>query len=278
MLLDKLRNKQTQRREKGCIPAGCTLLSFDSYQELGTRNNQEDCLLCLGDTEGNKGFLGIVADGMGGMEYGEVAARMVADCGAMAYEDMEQEEKGDRILRDIALSANEAVNTFAEEKNVDGVGSTMVGVYIKDGRMDYISVGDSRIYMIRDGELKLLTHEHTYDVKLKRLVSAGVISDEDYEAATGKSALTSYIGIEELKEIDSTDELVELKEGDSIILMSDGVFNTLDEEQIMEYGAERPDIAAELIRSGVLAEERETQDNHTAIVIRVEEIHHTDEE
>ena len=154
----------------------------------------------------------------------------------------------------------------------------MVGVYIKDGRMDYISVGDSRIYMIRDGELKLLTHEHTYDVKLKRLVSAGVISDEDYEAATGKSALTSYIGIEELKEIDSTDEPVELKEGDSIILMSDGVFNTLDEEQIMEYGAERPDIAAELIRSGVLAEERETQDNHTAVVIRVEEIHHTDEE
>lgn len=179
MLLDKLRNKQKQRREKGCIPAWCTLLSFDSYQELGTRKNQEDCLLCLGDTEGNKGFLGIVADGMGGMEYGEVAARMVADCGAMAYEDMEQEEKGDRILRDIALSANEAVNTFAEEKNVDGVGSTMVGVYIKDGRMDYISVGDSRIYMIRDGELKLLTHEHTYDVKLKRLVSAGVISDED---------------------------------------------------------------------------------------------------
>ena len=45
----------------------------------------------------------------------------------------------------------------------------------------------------------------------------------------------------------------------------------------MEYGAERPDIASELIRSGVLAEERETQDNHTAIVIRVEEIHHTDE-
>lgn len=89
MLLDKLRNKQKQRREKGCIPAGRTLLSFDSYQELGTRKNQEDCLLCLGDTEGNKGFLGIVADGMGGMEYGEVAARMVADCGAMAYEDME---------------------------------------------------------------------------------------------------------------------------------------------------------------------------------------------
>ena len=76
MLLDKLRNKQKQRREKGCIPAGRTLLSFDSYQELGTRKNQEDCLLCLGDTEGNKGFLGIVADGMGGMENGAEAANM----------------------------------------------------------------------------------------------------------------------------------------------------------------------------------------------------------
>lgn len=278
MLLDKLRNKQKQRREKGCIPAGCTLLSFDSYQEVGSRENQEDCLLCLGDTEGNKGFLGIVADGMGGMEYGEVAARMVADCGAMAYEDMEQGESGAQILRDIAVSANEAVNTFAEEKNEDGVGSTMVGVYIKDGRMDYISVGDSRIYMIRDGELKLLTHEHTYDVKLKRLVSAGVLSDEDYEAATGKSALTSYIGIDELKEIDSPDEPVELKEGDSIILMSDGVFNTLDDEQILGYGAERPDIAAELIRSGVLAEERDPQDNNTAIVIRIEELQRAEQE
>lgn len=276
MLLDKLRNKQKQRREKGCIPAGYTMLSFDSYQEVGSRENQEDCVLCLGDTEGDKGFLGIVADGMGGMEYGEVASRMVTDIGAMAYEDMEQSETGDKLLSDIAVSANEAVNTFAGEKDEAGVGSTMVAVYIRDGRMDYISIGDSRIYMIRDGELKLLTREHTYDVKLKKLVSAGVIDHEDYEAASGKGALTSYIGIEELKEIDCPEESVELHEGDSIILMSDGVFNTIDEEQILGYGAERPDIATELIRSGVLAEEKDNQDNNTAIVIRIEELQRSD--
>lgn len=106
-------------------------------------------------------------------------------------------------------------------------GSTVVAVLLRGGALHFISVGDSRIYLLRRGELLQLNHEHTYGALLRERAALGEIDPEEPYINPRRDALTAYIGMGRLKRIDRNEQPIPLQPGDKVLLCSDGVFNAL---------------------------------------------------
>ena len=138
---------------------------------------------------------------------------------------------------------------------------------IKDGAFHYVSVGDSRICLYRDGFLYQLNREHVFRQELEIRAINHESSWETADSHPKANGLTSFLGMGNLKYVDIPTEAVEIRPGDKFILMSDGIYNSVGREEMMEQLAKTAEEAAEGI--GKLIEEKNLggQDNYTAIVI-----------
>ena len=248
------------------------MLSTFRQNNVGKRKSQQDSFGISDfdeDTVQQKGILAVVADGMGGLSGGERAS-MATVISALNYFDTNEMENIPVKLREMIENANEQV------KEVVGItkgqsGSTIVCVHIMDHQMFFASVGDSRILLIRDGEIFQLNKEHNYEADLLEMVQDGRMTMEEALQDPQKDALTSYIGIDCLERIDQNLTEIELFEGDRILLITDGVYNTLSDAEIlssMEYSAGR---AMMHIEMQIEAKNRPNQDNYTAVLIEIKE-------
>ena len=163
--------------------------------------------------------------------------------------------------------ANRQVNDYLRWNPGTQSGSTVVAVLIKGASMHFISVGDSRIYLCRGKTLTQLNREHTYASDLDEKAAKGEISLEEAMSDPQRKALTSYIGMGELAKIDRSVHPFQLVPGDRILLMSDGVFGTLTAKEIWEAVQTDAYHGAERIEQLVLAKNKASQDNFTAVVI-----------
>ena len=112
---------------------------------------------------------------------------------------------------------------------------------IEGNRLWHVSVGDSRIYLLREGELTCLTVDHNYELVLREYRAKGYISQEELAEPLQDSraqSLISYLGLGKKKIIDKNEAPLEMKEGDKIILCSDGLYKSLYESQIRAIVAE----------------------------------------
>lgn len=247
-------------------------LKVAKLHNIGKRKNQQDS---FGVSElkeeilTERGFLAVVADGMGGLSDGEKAS-MATVISALNFFDIKEFDVIPDNLTELAEMANQQV------KEVLGItkgqsGSTMVCIYIKDKQMFFVSVGDSRILLLRDGEIHQLNQEHNYEADLMKLVKDGRITLEEAQNDPQKNALTSYIGIEKLEKIDRNTEPIELFDQDRILLVSDGIYNTLSDEEIlasMEYPIGRAMMHMEMQIEG---KNKTNQDNYTALLVEIGE-------
>lgn len=200
---------------------------------VGTRKNQQDA--CFVSVEPDGSALGIVCDGMGGLEGGEKASQTALQT---FVEDFEAVRYGQKDYYNFFCSEVIKIDEMvAELTNEQGetmsAGTTLVAVSIVDGYMQFISVGDSKIYVLRNGQLKTLNREHNYFLLLDEKFSRGEITQEEYvrEGARGE-ALISYLGMGNIRIMDANPIPMALVEGDIIILCSDGLYKALSEEQI----------------------------------------------
>lgn len=249
-----------------------TGIAISKLNNVGKRKSQQDSF-GISDLDADmiqqKGILAVVADGMGGLSAGEKAS-MATVISALNYFDTNKMENIPEKLHEMIENANEQV------KEVVGItkgqsGSTIVCVHIIDHQMFFVSVGDSRILLIRDGEVCQLNREHNYEADLLEMVQDGRLTMEEALQDPQKDALTSYIGIDCLERIDQNLEEIELYEGDRILLITDGVYNTLSDAEIlssMEYSAGR---AMMHIEMQIEAKNRPNQDNYTAVLIEINE-------
>lgn len=247
-------------------------LKVAKLHNIGKRKNQQDS---FGVSElkeeilEERGFLAVVADGMGGLSDGEKAS-MATVISALNFFDTKEFDEIPDNLTEMAELANQQV------KEVLGItkgqsGSTMVCIYIKDHQMFFVSVGDSRILLLRDEELYQLNREHNYEADLMELVNDGQMTLEEALNDPQRNALTSYIGIENLEKIDWNTEPIELFEQDRILLVTDGIYNTLSDEEIiksMEYPIGRAMMHMEMQIEG---KNKANQDNYTALLIEIYE-------
>ena len=248
-------------------------LTAGGRSDTGPRALNQDCLewdLPLG--------LFVVADGMGGHNAGEVASHLAvqaikefvaesAAAGDLTWPFPFQTQysvDANRLLTAVRLANRRVYDKGCSDMALDGMGTTVVAVLIKDGLAVLVGVGDSRIYRFRDGELEQLTNDDTW---LSAVVG---VSDEDRAISNHplKHVLTSVVGTRDDLQPAAREEA--LRPGDRYVLCSDGVHGRLDAAAIA--GIVRAGGTAESVAHALVDEalDRKTSDNATALVIAVD--------
>ncbi|MCD7814322.1 MAG: protein phosphatase 2C domain-containing protein [Lachnospiraceae bacterium] len=236
---------------------------------LGTRKTQQDVVYSFSREPLH---LAVVCDGMGGLEGGEIASRIAAETLAADFLELDEEEDIYSFLRDEALRLDEQVwNLRGENGEFLDAGTTIVAVLIRGNELYWMSVGDSRIYQIRNGEITVLTREHNYRLTLDILLQQGRISKEEYDRSQDKAeALISYLGIGNLRLIDGNKAPILMEKGDKFLLCSDGLYRSMDKEQIMEQLLRAPDEAgraAQILTTSVMQRCQRKQDNTSVVLV-----------
>ena len=244
-----------------------------SIHDVGRRSMQQDSF-GLSDTEDtelvrNKGILAVVADGMGGLSDGERMSQMVVVNMLQGFDTAPVDVPGDTLLRSLVDLANDAVNQDLGEEKIGKCGSTVVAVIIKENRLYWISVGDSHIYVYRNGKLVKLNHDHNYGAQLDESVARGEISMEEALADKQRAALTSFIGIGDLELIDQNANPIGLEKGDRILLMSDGIYGTVPFERLREILGQPLKQACLLIDKEIHEKNKINQDNYTCVILEM---------
>lgn len=236
------------------------------FNQIGKRSRQEDCcgVLPMGSE-----MLAVVADGMGGLKNGGRVSELVVRT-MMEQGQRRQGSSENDILLPMLHTTNETVNR-ALGADIYKSGSTMLAVWIQDKgkRFQWVTVGDSRIYLYRGGSLIQLNQEHNYGQELLNLAVKGQISFEEARKSPKKGELTSFIGMGQLKYVDYCVRPVDLQAGDRILLMSDGVFNSVTDQQITQVLFQNSDVQIVADQLVHLVEQfnNPKQDNFTAVIL-----------
>jgi protein phosphatase len=261
--------------------------SFFALTDRGrTRDHNEDTFLVadLGSTHpiresrrqemqlGERGALYLVADGMGGAAAGEVASEMAAT-GIYRYlvdtwqsDQQVSEERFVHRLREAVELANLEIHNYAREHpEVRGMGTTATVAGLWRDRLYLAQIGDSRGYLVRDGEARQLTRDQSLT---QRLVDVGELTEEEAEASERRNIILQALGPDALVKVDLSWQ--SLQQGDVVIICSDGLSNLVRKEDIAQAINEEADIAAACRRLVTLANERGGPDNITVVGVRVD--------
>ncbi len=244
-------------------------IRVDNLQNIGARKEQQDsfCVSNIGDKKAvsEKGLMAVVADGMGGLEGGALISRLVTDTFLDSYNNQFSIEPTSFLYR-TAESAELAVENYMKQTGING-GSTLVAVIIKDSQMNYISVGDSHIYLLRDNTLTLINKEHNFGALLKEQADRGEIDPREPYINPKRNALTAYIGMGSFNIVDKNAHPIILRGGDKILLCSDGVYNALGDNALIAALAGDASTAARKLQADILAQNIPSQDNFTAVIL-----------
>lgn len=249
----------------------------------GGREQQEDAAAVWPRTEVASGVGGngddcrlvaVLADGMGGHAGGALASRVVCESFLEAFAS-EFAGVRDR-LRAGMNSANRSIAIEVDaDRSLLGMGSTLVGVCLGAEGLEWVSVGDSPLYLWRRGEMALLNEDHSLAPLLDELARAGRISEEQARTDQRRHMLRSAVTGEDIELVDLSHKPLALLPGDHIVLASDGI-HALEEAEIgriiAAYAADGPQgIAAALVRS-VESLRDPHQDNCTIVVVQVDRV------
>jgi len=205
-----------------------------------------------------------VADGMGGAQAGEVAS-------AMAVEEFSNGHDGSKSpetqLADVARAANRRIWEMSQnDQQRAGMGTTLTAVMVGETDVSVGHVGDSRLYLLRDGSLERLTRDHSL---VEEFVRQGRLTPEQAERHPQRSVITRALGPESDVEVDTF--TVPARDGDIYVLCSDGLSGMVrDDEMAAIIGSGRPleQVARELVDA---ANENGGRDNITVILFRLED-------
>lgn len=240
---------------------------------IGDREEQQDNSgYVLNDTDG----IVVVCDGMGGYAGGKLASMSSVEALLKIYLNIRETTEISEMLVNAAEDIDQKIAALADEAGNDlGAGTTIVSVVIRNNELYWLSVGDSRIYLFRDGELLRATKDHNYLTLLEAALATGDISPEEYEQKKERGeGLVSYLGLSGLPFIESNQEAFELKQNDKILLMSDGLYKLLPDEEIQRLLINFSDTAETLRAFEYRAQRSANQkninrDNMTLALIRI---------
>lgn len=242
------------------------MVAIGKLHSQGKRKSQQDSFFVSpAEMIPTHGLLALVADGMGGLADGDRVSQTAVSTMAEGFYNI----KGEPMLLLLALleRANRAVNNLLGPSGRNKSGSTLVAGLIRDNKFYYLSVGDSRVCLYRNGMLIQLNREHVFRNEL--LIQA-VNGEKTFQAAlSDKSAagLTSFLGMGKLKYVDIPACGIEIQPGDRFLLMSDGVYNALPDEELVVHLNKTPEEAAQDIGTAIEAKGYTSQDNYTAVIL-----------
>ncbi len=242
-------------------------------QKAGTRDYQEDWLETFEFKDGS--MLLILADGMGGYAGGEKASHIVVETFKDTFIKIKEQSSIFNIKETLHTSLIEANNALKEEKirtpKFKKMGTTLIAVYMKEDVIQWVSVGDSPLWLISqryEKVIKRVNQNHSIAGLLQLQYEHDEITIEERDTSPNRHMLTSAITGEELKSIDLSKPL-KISKNDILILASDGV-ESLSEEEILDIvlsNSKDMMSATNKILDAIKAKNNKDQDNNTIIII-----------
>lgn len=228
-----------------------------------SKPNNEDAYALFADEQ-----LFLVADGMGGMNGGEVAAGMTVErVPPLVLPELSKEgqEPLEVIGSALCRVSQEIWQHSATSRALSGMGSTVVAVYLKGSEMFVTHAGDARVYLLRGGEIKLLTDDHTL---VHALYKQGTITARQAEVHPWRSQLIRHMG---QKRLEFEGQRLPVEAGDRVLLCSDGLNKEVPDDLIGQLlgAASTPEEAVEQLVEQ--ANERGGRDNITALALFLSE-------
>jgi serine/threonine protein phosphatase PrpC len=220
----------------------------------------------------------VVCDGMGGQAAGEVASQLAVETvleyfrlysGAGSFPQVG--EKFD----DISLDANAlasavqaaGIRIYSEAQEHPGrlgMGSTIVALLVRDGKASIAHVGDSRVYLLREGQIRLLTSDHSL---VMEQVRRGLMTMEEAERSSMQNIITRALGSEEAAEPDVQD--VPVSSGDTFLLATDGLTKLVKEPRLREITSSASNLEKACDALVAAARDAGGDDNITCLLVRI---------
>jgi len=219
-----------------------------------------------------KGRLALVCDGMGGHSGGEIASRLAVKTIIDGYAEDESDNVLEALRRSIE-KANQAVYAEAqkpENKPLKGMGTTVTAVVQRRDMVYFGQVGDSRAYLIRNGQIKQMTKDHSL---VQQLVDEGLLDESEKESHPDKNVILRSLGVKPHVEVDIS--YAPLAPGDMYLLCSDGLSGLVSDDEILRIvtlGDEKGDLRDACEKLVDLANNYGGHDNITVQVLKVGEI------
>ena len=193
------------------------------------RNMNQDFVYASDQPVGNLSNLYIVADGMGGHNAGDLASRYTVEV-MVDYIEGASETRPIPLLEEAIEAANRKVLERAmEDKQLEGMGTTVVAATVQDDCLYVANVGDSRLYLLDGSSIEQITKDHSL---VEEMVRSGQIGREEARNHPEKNVITRAVGVKSRLRIDFFD--IALYEGDRFLLCSDGLTNMVEDEDIFE--------------------------------------------
>lgn len=211
-----------------------------------------------------------VFDGMGGEAMGEVASLIAAQAIKKTHQKIKEKEVNlEKIILNTVQSANAQICKKMMDSGERRIGATFSLLAIDDDKATVFNVGDSRVYMVRDGELKQISVD---DTSVQRLINMGMITDEEAKTHKDRHKLTQHLGIfsDEMKIEPHISEPITIKKDDLFLLCSDGLTDMLKDEEILEILKQKKnckEFSSALVKAAL---KNGGEDNVTALVVRAD--------
>jgi serine/threonine protein phosphatase PrpC len=261
----------TKNATSAKLQASSPPIDFAGIEFLGDRDGQEDYFL-VEASQNKKGVLAILADGMGGHASGEVASQKAVETFNKIFKEYPSDSIASKLAASLQQSNSEIANSIRSNPTLDGMGCTLVGLHVGRDGLRWISVGDSPLFIYRNGNIIQLNADHSMAPVIEESLKQGKITKEEAASHPHRNALRSAVMGSELTLIDAPVEPFGLIAGDILILASDGIM-TLSlrdiESSIKGIRNKSSDEISKALIDAVKAKRRPRQDNTTAIVIKI---------
>ena len=265
MLSQTLINAETAPAAK----SGKESVRVGKLHEQGAREYQQDCFAVSEESLlASYGVLAVVADRMGGLKDGDKVSQLAVNTILDNFALSQGRGTPERILPVLTSQAVAAVNRFLRPDRYGKCGSTLVMGLLKNRQFFFLTVGDSRVYLLRRGVLMQLNREHIYQNDLILKAVNGEISFAEAYGNQKGTGLTSFLGMGEIRHMDMPAASIAVQRGDIFALMSDGVYNALSEEELLSALNQPPEQAAEALGIMIRQKAYFNQDNYTCIVLQ----------
>lgn len=244
-------------------------LEFAELTDVGkVREHNEDFLghALPGDgTARNQGWLFAVADGVGGHDYGEVASHTAIETLQSGFGDFRVNESPSAYLQRLVLAAN--LRIYEARHGVGNMCTTIVACLVRYDRVALAHVGDSRCYLIRRGQAKQLTQDHSLVAEQVRM---GLLTEEEAATSERRHVLSRSLGTNMFVNVDLNEH--QLLPGDVLLLSSDGLHSSLTPHEMAVIVGQNHDLNQAAQNLVARALQKDGGDNSTVLLIRIKSV------
>lgn len=244
-------------------------MKYDSFTDRGAVRPENQDSVFVTEVRSRSCLAAVVCDGMGGVHGGKLASELavsgyMAELRRTLIADNARKPNIAAAMDAACAAANQVVYGYsvANTENA-GMGTTLVAVTIRGRTAEIIHVGDSRAYLIEKRLIRLITRDHSL---VEDMVERGELSREEAEHHPQKHLITRAVGVD--PQVSADHNTIKLRFGSKLLLCSDGISNTLSEQELLEICCEsrHPDRICRRLAAAAL--DRNAADNITAVIVQ----------